>query len=533
LADKTKLEWIVRDLPGAPVVRDYLAGSEAAVAFYGGHFGDAGAYRRKTEDVDGRFDADARARIAEAMYVPEGGDPDRLERWVEEGGYLVTTGQQPCLFGGPLYTIYKALSAARLARGLEDLVGRPVLPLFWIGSEDHDWAEANHTFVVDTENELLRAEVTRHEDTQPALYRIPLPEGVTKVVRSFVEALPDTDFSGPYRELLLRETKPGLTLPESCRGILGNLLGRFGVLLTHAAHPVVKERSREILIRELERGEEHEAILRATAARLDEAGYELQVSLLEGGLNLFYESDAGRERLYRDGDALRLHTTGTRFSPDELQRRAEEDPMLLSPNVLLRPVVESAVFPTLAYVAGPGEIAYFAQLRDYFQAFGMSMPVVQPRLSATIVETKIRKVLDKFELEPERLDRPFHELAGDLAREEIPDGVRKAAGSLRGGIAKGVSELLGEAKQIDPTLNGPVEHVRSQAFQALDELEKKVLQALKRENEIALAQVEKAQLHLYPDGKPQERMLNAFYYLARYGVAFLEDIYEHSPRGPA
>jgi uncharacterized protein YllA (UPF0747 family) len=208
----------------------------------------------------------------------------------------------------------------------------------------------------------------------------------------------------------------------------------------------------------------------------------------------------------------------------------QEDPTLLSPNVFLRPVVESAVFPTLAYVGGPGEIAYFAQLKGFFAAFGIEMPVVRPRLSAIVVESKIRKVLDKFDLDPESLDRPFHELAGDLAREEMPDGVRRAVGSLRGAIAKGVSALQDEAKQVDPTLRGPVEHARNQAFAALDHLEKKILHALKRENEIALSQLEKAQRHLYPGGQPQERVMNTFYYLARYGGTFLEEIFERSPR---
>ena len=530
MADTSTLELIVRDLPGSPLVRDYLAGLDKATAFYGRHFRNADAYRRKAEEVDRRFDAEARVQVAEAMQVPPGGDPARLERWVEQGGFLVTTGQQPGLFSGPLYNVYKALSAVRLAEELEALLERPVLPLFWIGSEDHDWAEVNHTCVLDVENELHCAEVTRGADANPALHRIALPESVGEVVSSFIGALPATDFSEPYLELLRRSTKAGMTLPDSYREILGSLLGPFGVLITHAADPIVKRRSSTVLFHELDHGEETEEILRSTSSELERAGYELQASLLEGGLNLFFEGPAGRERLYRDGDGLRLHTSGEGLTKTELRRRVQEDPTLLSPNVFLRPVVESAVFPTLAYVGGPGEIAYFAQLKGFFAAFGIEMPVVRPRLSAIVVESKIRKVLDKFDLDPESLDRPFHELAGDLAREGMPDGVRRAVGSLRGAIAKGVSALQDEAKQVDPTLRGPVEHARNQAFAALDHLEKKILHALKRENEIALSQLEKAQRHLYPGGQPQERVMNTFYYLARYGGTFLEEIFERSPR---
>jgi uncharacterized protein YllA (UPF0747 family) len=187
-------------------------------------------------------------------------------------------------------------------------------------------------------------------------------------------------------------------------------------------------------------------------------------------------------------------------------------------------VVESAVFPTLSYVAGPGETAYFGQLGDYFEAHGIRMPVIHPRFGATVVEAKIRKVLDKFGLDVPALDRPFHEISSEIARDEVPEEVKKAVGALRGTVAKGVGELNEAVKAIDPTLKGPVQHVRSQTFAALDELEKKVVHALKRENEIALAQLEKAQLHLFPLGKPQERVLNPFYYLTRYGGAFLEEL---------
>jgi len=203
--------------------------------------------------------------------------------------------------------------------------------------------------------------------------------------------------------------------------------------------------------------------------------------------------------------------------------RAAADRKALSPNVLLRPVVESAVFPTLSYVAGPGETAYYAQLADYFDAFGIGMPVIHPRFGATAVESKIRKVLDKFELDIQDLGRPFHEISSELAREEIPESVRRAIATLRGAIGKGVGELQAAVREVDPTLKGPVQHVRSQGFAALEDLERKIVHAMKRENEIALAQLQKAQLHLFPEGKPQERVLNPFYYLVRYGWAFLDD----------
>jgi len=517
-----KLEVLTSFPAGAPVVSDYLEGAPGAVAFYGAHFRDLADYRRKAEEVDGRFDRAAREGAASAVIVPRGGNDERLRRFVSEGGYMVTTGQQPGLFGGPLYNLYKGLTVIRLAESLERALGKPVLPLFWMGSEDHDWDEANHTSLIGVDNELHSFSVAAPEpDRHPPLHRITLGEDAGDALRRFGKVLPPSEFVDRYLSLIRDASGPGATLAGGFSAILEEVLGPLGIYLTDAAHPRVKELSRPVLLRDLDENEELERVLRSTDAALETAGYARQVHLMEGGVNLFLETPSGRERLYRGDGGFTLHTSGRTVTRSEIVARFDEDPTVLTPNVFLRPVVESTVFPTLSYVGGPGEMAYFAQLRGYFEALGVMMPVIHPRHSAVIVETKIRKVLDKFGASMDFLHRPFHEVAGDLARDEVPEGVAKALGGLKGALARGVAELQKETATLDPTLKGPVQHLRSQAFAALEDVEKKILHAVKRENETALAQLEKAQLHLFPGGKPQERVLNPFYYLARYGEAFM------------
>ncbi|MDZ7779731.1 MAG: bacillithiol biosynthesis cysteine-adding enzyme BshC [Gemmatimonadota bacterium] len=521
------LEISVRRPDGADLVRDYVGGEGAAAAFLGTGFERLSTFEEKAEEVAKRFDRDARARAAEAMTSPEGADPERLNRFVEEGGFVVTTGQQPGLFGGPLYGVHKALTTVRLAETLEARLGCPVLPVFWIASDDHDWAEANHVDIVGTDNELHRIELEDPDPSvSPPLHRIQLGASVRERLDAFVDRLPDTEFTPELVELLRGHFTPESTMPEAYGDTLRDLLGRFGLYLTDAAHPVVKRASGPLLLDELERAGELETILSDTADGLQEAGYALQVPILEHGVNLFIEGPAGRERLYRDDGAYRMRTSGTSITADEIRTRFEQDPKVLSPNVLLRPVVESHVFPTLAYVGGPGEMAYLGQLGAYFEAHGIRMPVVFPRWSATTVETKVRKVLDKFDLDIEQLRRPFHDLVGDIAREEMPEDVRAALGKLRGEIARGVSDLQDATRPLDPTLKGPVQHVRSQSFAALDDVERKITQAVKRESEITLTQLEKARVHLYPHGQPAERVHNPFYYLARYGPGYLDALHD-------
>lgn len=527
MAKAPSLELVVERPGGAAIVRDYLSGSGSAVGFFGGHFHDVEAYRRKAEEVDRRFDREAREKAVEAISAPPGADASRLERFVDEGGYLVTTGQQPALFGGPLYSVYKALTAVRLAEALEARLDRPVLPLFWVASEDHDWEEANHADVIGADNELHRLEMPAPDGTRrPALHRIHLDGHIQQYVDQFAQLLPDTEFSSEYLTLLRESFRDGASIPEGFHRILGSLLGRYGLYFTDAAALEVKRRSGPVLLEELERGEEMEAVLRETAERLTAAGYDLQVPILRGALNLFLDGPLGRERIFREPNGLRLRASGTSLTTQEVRAAHERDPSALSPNVLLRPVVESALFPTLSYVGGPGEIAYFAQLGAYFQAHGIDMPVVHPRWSATAIESKIRKVLDKFEVDVGSLQRPFHEIAGEIAREEVPDEVRAALGRIRGAVGSGTGELQKATRAIDPTLKGPVQHMRSQTLAALDDLEKKIVQAVKRETDIALAQLEKAQIHLFPAGKPAERVQSPFYFLVRYGSGFLDALYE-------
>lgn len=521
------MELIVSRPSGARVVQDYLADEGTATAFYGRRFDRGESYASKAEEVDRRFDRAARERVLDALIIPEDFDRARLDAWVEQGGYVVTTGQQPGLYGGPLYSVHKAVTAIRLAERLEAELGKPVLPIFWVASDDHDWAEANHSDLIGIDNELRRYEVQAPDpDRSPPLHRIPLGPDADGVLADFISQLPDSDFSRPFIDVIRAGFAAGSTMPKGFHGLLQHVLAPHGLLFTDAAHPGVKAASTELLLAELERAEELEGVLQDTANALEAGGYGLQVPLMEAGVNVFLEGPAGRERLYRDGDAFRLRTSGEVLTTAEVRARAVDDPTVLTPNVLLRPVVESVVFPTLSYVGGPGEMAYFAQLRAYFEAHDVEMPVIFPRWAATPVETKIGKVLKKFDLSQDALNRPFHEVASDFARDEIPADVKAAIGQIRGALGKGVGDLQKAATAVDPTLKGPVQTMRAQAFAALDDVEKKVTQAVKRESEIALSQIEKAQLHLFPNGKPAERVQSPMYFLTRYGDDFVKSLYD-------
>ena len=495
-------------------------------SFYSGAWRDPNAYRALLQSVDARFDSDARQRALGALEIPDSVDQKRLDRWIEGGGVIVTTGQQPGLLGGPLYSLYKGISAVRLAEQLEGLLARPVLPVFWVASEDHDWDEADHTYLIDTANELVRLQVRDPGHANRALHRIPLGEEVLELVEQAVQNFPETDFSAHYVDLLRESYKPGATLADGFTGVLSSLLAPLGMCFVDASSPAVKALSAPLLIAELDRAEAHEALLREDADKLEGAGFEPQVRILEGAVNLFLEGPGGRERIYRNGKDFELRPSRETVSAEAVRERAESDPLALSPNVLLRPVVESTIFPVISYVAGPGEAAYYAQIKRLFEAHGLMMPVIYPRHAVTVVEAKVRKKLDKFGLDLERLQRPLHEIMSEIARDEVPQGVRQALEEIKSAVERGSANLLEAATSIDPTLKGPVTKARNSALSAFQAAERKIVQSVKRENEVATSQVEVAQRHLFPGGQPQERMLAPFYYLVRYGSDFVASLAE-------
>jgi bacillithiol biosynthesis cysteine-adding enzyme BshC len=504
-------------LGGGRLVQDYLAGAPALAPFFTGHFGDIAAYRRKAADVDARFDPAAGTALAGALR-PLGDAAGHLHDVLAGNGYFVTTGQQPALFGGPLYCLYKALAAIRLAAALEHVLRRPVLALFWIGADDHDWEEANHAVTIDAQNYARRVTVSSEAEAVP----LPLSErrwgpDVTRAVAEFSELLPRTEFSDDVSAHLQRAYSPDATVADSFAATLELLLRDERIALISSAAPELRRAAAPVLRASIERAADHAAVLARQTERLLAAGYHTQVTVAPDASNVMVLDENGRDRLVRGDGGWLTRREKRPLSEAELLARLDETPDRFSANVLLRPVVENATLPTIAYVAGPGEISYYAQIGCLFTAYGMLPPVVVPRPSITIIEGKVRKVLDKLALEPDVFARPFHELVTTVIRQEIPDDVAAALRTLRGALQDGYETLTEAASRIDPTLAGPLTAARNNSLGHLNDVEKKITGHLRQRNDILVEQLRKAAANLYPEGAAQERMLNPLPYLARYG----------------
>lgn len=507
---------------GSALVRDYLAGAPRAAPFYRGSPHATATYRDKADELDLTTDAGAR-EAAVPMVRPAGeGGRRALEDVVRENGYFVTTGQQPGLLGGPLYSVYKALTAVRLAEDLAGILGRPVMPLFWVASEDHDWEEANHTHLVDESNRLRRLTLGPNPGAVPRpLGRVRLGDGVLEVADRLEECFPRNDYRSRYVELARETFRPRSTMAEAFTGFMAEILRDTPLGLVDAGHPALKEASRPILRAEAEDAAASERSVADTCRALAELNYPLQVPVIRDAVNLLVDLDEGRDRLQRSGDGFTGRRSGRALSKRRLVSLIGDAPERVSPNVLLRPVVESFVFPTLAYVGGPGELAYFGQLSGLFRRHGVGMPVAVPRTSLLAVEAKVSRVMEKFGLEVGELRRA-DALLSRFARDRVPGEAAAALDRWREAVESVAAELQEVSAAMDPGLAGAVTRARNAGLSALGTLEKKIVRAVKRRSDTAVGQIMKASVNLWPAGKPQDRMLTPLQYLMRYGPAFTE-----------
>ena len=515
------LRLLARPLGGSRLVRDYLEGSATASAFYRGAPEHASAYRTKARELSEGTDPGRLSSAAEVVRPAGPRGRAALREVVEQGGFFVTTGQQPGLFGGPLYSLYKALTAVRLAEELEPVVGRPVMPLFWIASDDHDWAEANHAHVIDPANRLHRITVGPSADPAPrALGRIRLGDRGADALAELSACFPRNDYRDGYLDLLREAYHSGSTLASAYADLMAMLLRDTPVGLVDGAGARLKELARPILRAEAEDPLASEDALTETAGHLTSSGYRLQVPLARGATNLFFDTRQGRDRLLGADSGFRLRRSGREFSRRRILGAIDESVDLVSPNVLLRPVVEGFVFPTLAYVAGPGEIAYFGQLSALFRRHGVGMPVVTPRASLMVVERKVARVIEKLGVTVDDV-RDGDRLQARFARDGMPEDLKEGLKGWRRGLESRAHEVSCASAAIDPVLQGAVMKARNSGLAALGALEKKVIRAIKRQSETVASQIAKAGVNLWPGGKPQDRVLSPLQYTMRYGPGFV------------
>ena len=497
---------IVPTALGGNALSQLAQSGRAPAEWYVARPGTADEWRTRAERIGGAAPRDWHTELAPALGHSSGTAATRLARVVERRGVVVTTGQQPGLFGGPVYTWSKAISALALADAIEAETGVPTAPVFWAATDDSDFAEGSYTLLARAGGvDRVAIESTMPEGTRVA--DIPLSD-----VSHALERLTLACGSAAEHRVLgvVRDAyRPGATVGGAYLMLLRSLLEPLGISVLDAANEAVTRAAHPTLIRALHERERVARALSARSAALQDAGYEPQVADLENLTLVFERRGSRRERIARARGAVAA---------------ANAEAGSLSPNVLLRPVVERAILPTVAYVAGPGEIAYFAQVSAVADAIDADVPLAVPRWSATLVEPHVTAILERYQLRIEDFADP-HAVETRLARAAWPGDVARAMEQLRHGMAERLAGVRASLQGLDGLAPSATVDGTGRALEwRLSRLERRINAAVKSREVALMRELATARGALYPQGSKQERALNLIPLLARHGLGLFDDM---------
>ena len=469
----------------------------------------------------------------DAAFFEAPGIAPLIARLRQPGALVVSTGQQPGLFTGPAYAITKALSARGLALSLEARWGRPVIPVYWVPGDDHDLAESGTASWIGTDGSLVSVSLPGRAPDAPLtpMWREPLGPAVEPALRQFESSFADTPARHRITTWLGRHYGPEATVAAAFGSALSELLAPFGVLCLNSAHPIVKREAARLLVAALSSAPVFDRTLEERARELRTSGKDPGVAVGDGATLVFLDGALGRDRLVATPDprVFQLRRSREELSIEAVERIAAAEPERLSANVLLRPVLESSLLPTVAYCAGPAELRYLALAAPLYEGLGVERQQPVPRWSGLLVEPRVSRVMEKYGITIEEL-LANGTLEARIARQSFPEGTEAALATLRRSIGEAYAPVIRAATSIDPTLERPADFARRHALFAVDELEKKMLQHARKRESVELAQVTRARTSVRPGGKPQERVISMAGFLARYGETILRDLADHIAR---
>lgn len=442
---------------------------------------------------------------------------------LERGDALVVVGgQQAGLFGGALLIFYKALTTVQTARYAEKLLGRPVVPVFWIAGEDHDFDEANHVNVQAANGDVRRLRIDRPDGPRLAVSRTPISaDEWTASLQELAAQLPDTEFKPELLTKLQSYVSDAPTLSLAFARLLADWFGKEGLLLLDADDPALRALEGPMFRELIERNGELEQALKAGETRVGERGFPLQAEIAEHSANLFLHHEQGRLLLHKDENKFVDRRGNVAYDKAELLALTESAPDVLSTNALTRPLMQDYVLPVLAAVLGPSELAYWGILGPAFDTFGMTMPLLIPRQSFLYLPHNVGKLMDKYELTVEATlyewaDRKAQWLAG-----QDRWNLEEKFGRAREQFAELYAPVMDTVGSLQPGLAKLAESNRDKILEQISYLEARSVDAIAKQHEAALRQWDRIQLALAPLGKPQERVYGTIHYWNRYGSAWL------------
>ncbi len=504
------------DLPGTSrLFADFTYHFDKVADFYRHNPQDPHALKKAAADID--YPADRRSALVKALAAQNAGGNDRsaesLRKLAQPGTLAVVTGQQVGLFGGPAYTIYKALTAVRLAKRLSDQ-GTPAVPVFWLATEDHDFAEVNHVWMFNTasESQLLRAEANSHSARQRPVGWIAIDKPPINELRRVLKGMPFADeVLAAVEQAYAPGVTPGTTMGASFQALMQSLTRNLGLIFLDPLDPAIRAIAAPLIAKAVRSAKEIKPRLIERDKQLQAAGYHAQVHV-DAQTSLFF--------LLEKGERVPVRRKDSDYS--DLADRAAE----VSPNALLRPVMQDYLLPTVAYIGGPGELAYLAQSEVLYDALLGRMPVMMSRSAFTLLDARSVKLLERYKLTVEQVMVPEHELADRVARALVPQGLQSSFQTAASNVNAEIDRLKAQFEAFDPTLAAALGTSRAKIAYQLEKMRAKTEREALRRNRQAISDAHHLEAMLFPHRHLQERFYSILPFLAQHGLGLVDRLYD-------
>jgi bacillithiol biosynthesis cysteine-adding enzyme BshC len=526
--DVRRFPWI------RPLSGDYAFNFRKVEAQYAGNPADPQAWREAVARTQSHSrHRGAVAALLAAQQTERGAPPEAraaAAQLADPAAVAILTGQQAGAFGGPLFTLLKALTALRLARRTAERQRVPAVAIFWVDAEDHDWNEVRSCTVLDAEFQPRTVTLANVDGAgERPIAALTLDARVEHTIQELAAALPQTEFARDVVDSLRAAWRPGVGMARAFAQWIEGLLGRHGLVVFESNDPAAKPLVADVFARELASPGRTASLAADAGARLAALGHMPQVVPQPDSAALF-RLDEGRHSIRRQGDQYligeELH------SVDALAQLASANPASFSPNVLLRPLVQDTLFPTACYVAGPSELAYLGQLRTVYEAFGLPMPLIYPRATATLLDSGAARFLSRYSVQIEDLQPQDESALNRLLQSQLPASVEQSLRDAGIQIQQSMARVAAALPSLDPTLAGAAKTTLAKMEQELHALQNKIIHAAKRRDETLRRQFMRAQAQAFPLGHPQERTLAVVYFLTRYGPGLVDRLLEDLPLSP-
>ncbi len=427
--------------------------------------------------------------------------------------FTVTTGHQLCLFTGPLYFIYKIISAINLCKSLtQQFPDKQFVPVYWMASEDHDFEEINH---VHTFGKTL----TWNSNQKGSVGEF-ITAGINEVLEELKKVLGDNDQANSILKVIEIAYLMHNNLADATRYLCNELFGEFGLIILDGNDASLKGLFKNEF--------KADAFENTSVKQINETitqltkNYSAQVTPRD--VNIFYKENGLRERIEKVGEYYQVVNTELKFTKQELEQIIDTTPEKLSPNVVLRPLYQQKILPNVAYIGGPGELAYWLEYKAMFGVYNISMPVLVPRNFVMLVDKGTQSKLQKLNLQLQDTFTDGEELIKQFIKTEHAD-VHLENEKIK--LTQVFSEILNSVSLIDKTLIGTVEAEKQKAINGIGTIEQKINRALKQKSETDINQIWSIKGKLFPHNLPQERYDNFTMYYTKYGKAFIQELIEH------